>query len=106
MDFRESFYDAMFMVESPVLEFMMKAGNDHMAAQLPGEKYDKLREQLQPHNAVCCKRVIISDDYFPTIARDDVALEISAIQKITPNGIVSEGGKEHEFDLISLATGF
>ena len=44
MDFRESFSNAIFTVESPVHEFMMKAGNDHIAAQLPGEKYAKLRE--------------------------------------------------------------
>jgi cation diffusion facilitator CzcD-associated flavoprotein CzcO len=79
MDFQESFFDAIFTVESPVHEFMLKAGNDHMAAQLPGEKYAKLREQLQPHYAVGCKRVIISDDYYPTFTKENVELETSAI---------------------------
>jgi cation diffusion facilitator CzcD-associated flavoprotein CzcO len=108
MDFRESFFDVVFDTKSPVHEFMMGAARDHMLAQIPGddEKTVKLREDLTPHYAVGCKRVIISDDYFPTFTKENVALETSAIQAITPNGVVVEGGKEHEFDLLILATGF
>jgi len=106
MDFRESFFDVVFDVKSPVHDFMMSVSKNHMEAQLPGEKYAKLREQLQPHYAVGCKRVIITDDYFPTFTRPNVLLETTPIQEITSNGIKIEGGKEHEFDLLVLATGF
>ncbi|KAL2059946.1 hypothetical protein VTL71DRAFT_10101 [Oculimacula yallundae] len=106
MDFRESFFEVVFDTKSPVHEFMMTASKDHMAAQLPGEVNAKLREQLQPHYAVGCKRVIISDDYFPTFTKPNVQLETTTIQNITENGVSVEGGKEHEFDLLVLATGF
>ena len=106
MDFRESFFDVVFDVESPLHEYMMTVSKDHMAAQLPGEKYAELREKLQPHYAVGCKRVIITDDYFPTFTKENVVLETSTIKEVTRNGVVVEGEKEHEFDLIVLATGF
>ncbi|CZS94142.1 related to flavin-binding monooxygenase [Rhynchosporium agropyri] len=106
MDFRESFFEVVFDTESPVHELMMNMSRDHKEAQLPGEENSKLRDQLQPHYAVGCKRVIISDDYFPTFAKPTVTLETTAIQEITPKGVTVEGGKEHEFDLLVLATGF
>ncbi|KAF4626482.1 hypothetical protein G7Y89_g11676 [Cudoniella acicularis] len=42
----------------------------------------------------------------PTFARENVLLETAAIQKITPNGVIVDGEKEHEFDVLILATGF
>ncbi len=106
MDFRESFFDIIFDTKSPMHEFLMSASKDHMAAQLPGEKYADLREKLQPHYAIGCKRVIITDDYFPTFARPNVVLETEPIKEITPRGVRVESGQEHDFDLLVLATGF
>jgi len=106
MDFRESFFDVVFETKSPVHEFMMSASKDHLAAQLPGEKFAKLREQLQPHYAIGCKRVIITDDYFPTFTRPNVVLETTPIEEITEKGVKTQDGTEHEFDLLVLATGF
>jgi cation diffusion facilitator CzcD-associated flavoprotein CzcO len=106
MDYRESFFDVVFDVESPLHEFMMNASREHMATQLPGDKYAELREKLQPHYAVGCKRVIITDDYFPVFTKENVVLETSHIKEITPNGVIVEGDKEYEFDLLVLATGF
>jgi cation diffusion facilitator CzcD-associated flavoprotein CzcO len=106
MDFRESFFDVVFDTKSPLHEFMMTASKEHMAAQLPGEKYAELREKLQPHYAVGCKRVIITDDYFPTFTRENVTLETSPIKQITSAGVLVNGDKEHDFDLLVLATGF
>ena len=106
MDFRESFFDVVFNTKSPVHEFMMSVSKNHMAAQLPGDNHFKLREQLQPHYAVGCKRVIITDDYFPTFTRPNVTLETSPITKITAKGVSVESGQSHDFDFLVLATGF
>lgn len=106
MDFRESFFNVVFETKSPVHEFMMSASKDHLAVQLPGERYAKLREQLQPHYAIGCKRVIISDDYFPTFTRSNVSLETAAIEEITDKAVKVQAGGQHDFDLIILATGF
>lgn len=106
MDFRESFFDCVFTTESDVHQMLRDMANEHIATQLPGEKYAKLREQLQPHYAIGCKRVMMTDDYFPTFTRNNVFLETTKIDSITPNGVAVEGGKNHEFDLLVLATGF
>jgi cation diffusion facilitator CzcD-associated flavoprotein CzcO len=106
MDFREGFFDAIWSTESPVHDTLTKGCLEHMEKQLPGEKYKKLREQLTPKYAVGCKRVIISDDYYPTLAKENVFLETSPIHKITEKGVEVDGGEEHEFDLLVLATGF
>ena len=106
MDFRESWFDCVFTPDSAFNTMLMTAANTHKDNQLPGEKYAKLREQLQPHYAIGCKRVILSDDYYPSFTRDNVVLETSKIESITPKGVAVERGVEHEFDVLVLATGF
>lgn len=72
-----------------------------------------LWDKLTPKYNLGCKRIIISDDYFPALARDNVALETRPIDSIqgsqikvkTDNGEVVdtvEGG----YDLLVCATGF
>jgi cation diffusion facilitator CzcD-associated flavoprotein CzcO len=103
MDFRESFYDAVFDNKSPVAQFTEQMSKDHMHAQLPDRP--DLWEKLQPKYSVGCKRVIITDDYFPVFLQDNVKLETGHIDRITEKGIVTDGVEE-EYDLIVTATGF
>ena len=62
-------------------------------------------EKLTPNYAIGCKRVIISDDYFPVFNLPQVSLETGKIAKITEKGIEIDG-VETEYDLIVCATGF
>ncbi|KAL2429410.1 FAD-binding monooxygenase ktnD [Exophiala dermatitidis] len=103
MDFREGFFDAVFNHSSPTAQFIESQSIEHMHRQLPNRP--DLWEKLQPKYAVGCKRVIISDDYFPVFLRDNVKLETGKIEMITEKGIVTDGHEE-EYDLIILATGF
>jgi cation diffusion facilitator CzcD-associated flavoprotein CzcO len=65
-----------------------------------------LREVLTPDYPVGCKRILISDDYYPALARDNVEVVTSPIRRVTPHGIVTEDGRERPVDTIILATGF
>jgi cation diffusion facilitator CzcD-associated flavoprotein CzcO len=103
MDFRESFYDAVFDNASPTAQFLEQQSKDHMRAQLPDRP--DLWEKLQPKYSIGCKRVIITDDYLPVFLRDNVKLETGKIDKITSTGIVTDG-KQEDYDVIVLATGF
>ncbi|OCT44178.1 flavin-binding monooxygenase [Cladophialophora carrionii] len=103
MDYRESFHAAVFDNASATAQFMEQVSKDHMHAQLPDRP--DLWEKLQPQYSIGCKRVIISDDYFPVFLRDNVKLETGKIEKITATGIVTDG-KEEEYDVIVMATGF
>lgn len=65
-----------------------------------------LREKLTPSYRVGCKRTLVSDDWFPTFARDNVHLITEAIERITPGGIRTRDGREHAMDVLIYATGY
>lgn len=104
MEFREGFHDAIFDDESDFANLLRKWCKEMMETQLADKP--ELWEALTPNYAPGCKRIIISDDYYPTLARDNVDLETRHITKITEKGIEVEEGGEREYDFIVLATGF
>ena len=53
-----------------------------------------------------CKRVLISDDYYPALEQPNVELVTDAIAEVTPSGVVTADGSEHEVDAIIFGTGF
>ncbi|MEH3148223.1 MAG: NAD(P)/FAD-dependent oxidoreductase [Methylobacterium frigidaeris] len=65
-----------------------------------------LRARLTPRYRLGCKRVLVSDDYYPALTRPNVAVEAGAIRAITPRGVVTGDGVEHALDVIVFATGF
>ena len=65
-----------------------------------------LRAKLTPDYPVGCRRILISDDYFPALTRDHVSLETSSIECIDETGIVTADGTHHDLDVIVFATGF
>ena len=65
-----------------------------------------LREALTPDYSFGCKRPTFSNSYYPSFTRDDVTLETSSIERITPTGIRTDDGRETEVDVLVLATGF
>ncbi len=65
-----------------------------------------LREKLTPHFQFGCKRILVSDDYWASFERENVALVTEPIARIAPAGIETRDGALHELDAIVLATGF
>lgn len=65
-----------------------------------------LRRKLTPHYRIGCKRVLISNDYYPALQQPNVELVTDAIDVVTPRGIRTVDGVERELDAIVLATGF
>jgi cation diffusion facilitator CzcD-associated flavoprotein CzcO len=110
MDFRESFYDAVIDGSHPFANELRRQSKEMMQTQL-ADRPD-LWEKLTPKYNPGCKRVIISDDYYPTLALPNVALETRPIHRIGSNSVsvVGEDGQpdvvEADFDLLVCATGF
>ncbi|MEW6777750.1 MAG: NAD(P)/FAD-dependent oxidoreductase [Bdellovibrionota bacterium] len=69
-------------------------------------KDPELRRKLTPTYKVACKRTLVSDDWFPAFARENVHLITDRIEEITPKGIKTADGKEHELDVLIYATGY
>jgi cation diffusion facilitator CzcD-associated flavoprotein CzcO len=65
-----------------------------------------LREKLTPSYRLGCKRVLISNNFYPALSRDNVQLVTEGIRSIEPNGVRTEDGILHEIDVLITATGF
>jgi cation diffusion facilitator CzcD-associated flavoprotein CzcO len=65
-----------------------------------------VRDKLTPRYALGCKRPSFSNEYLATFNRENVHLETTAIEAITPGGIRTADGIEHPVDVLVLATGF
>jgi cation diffusion facilitator CzcD-associated flavoprotein CzcO len=80
-----------------------KMARAHLEAQVrdPG-----LRRQLTPTYSIGCKRILLSDDYYPAITRPNVDVITAGIDEVRAGSIVTHDGIEHEIDTIILGTGF
>lgn len=64
------------------------------------------REKLRPTVPYGCQRPLFSNHYFPVFNQPDVALVTEPIERITPAGVRTAGGADHELDVLVFATGF
>ncbi|GGM62451.1 flavin-containing monooxygenase [Microbacterium saperdae] len=80
-----------------------EAARSHLRSQVadPG-----LRESLMPRYPFGCKRVLLSDDFYPALASPAVTLEPSALAAIRGEELVAASGSIHRADLLVFATGF
>jgi cation diffusion facilitator CzcD-associated flavoprotein CzcO len=65
----------------------------------------ELRARCIPDYVMGCKRVVFSNDWYPTLARPDVDLITDTIVRIAPGGVVA-GGTQRPADVIIYGTGF
>ena len=65
-----------------------------------------LREKVTPRYAMGCKRILMSNDYYQALVRPNVDVITEGIERVTPRGVVTKDGVEHEVDAIICGTGF
>lgn len=65
-----------------------------------------LRKKLIPDYPIGCKRILLTRDWLPTLARPTAELVTDAVTEITPTGVRSADGKLREVDAIIWGTGF
>lgn len=65
-----------------------------------------LRAQLTPDYAFGCKRVLLSDEFYPAVASPAVTLVPSALAEVSGATLTAADGSRHEVDALVLATGF
>jgi cation diffusion facilitator CzcD-associated flavoprotein CzcO len=66
----------------------------------------KIRGALTPNYQLGCKRVLVSDDYYPTLNRSNVELVTERIAEVHEHSIVTQDGVKRPIDVLIYGTGF
>lgn len=98
---REAF--ALPMLRVRLAPIVRKLALAHIHKQV---KDPVLRAKLIPDYLPGCKRILISNDYFPALAQPNVDVLTDGIAEIRPHGVVDANGVEREVDTIIFGTGF
>lgn len=69
-------------------------------------KDPKLREAVTPDYAMGCKRILLSNDYYPALTRSNVDVLTSGVTEVKESSVVTGDGREYEVDAIIYGTGF
>ncbi|GGB29408.1 4-hydroxyacetophenone monooxygenase [Flexivirga endophytica] len=92
-----------FTKQPAALKAASKAALAHLRSSI---KDPKLRAKLTPDYTMGCKRVTMSNTYYPALASDHVTVETSPIQDADVTSLATEDGTTHELDVLVFATGF
>ncbi|MFI0239770.1 flavin-containing monooxygenase [Streptomyces sp. NPDC016845] len=65
-----------------------------------------LRAKLTPDYRIGCKRILLSNTYYPALARPNVDVVASGLSEIRGSTLVAADGTEAEADAIVFGTGF
>jgi cation diffusion facilitator CzcD-associated flavoprotein CzcO len=80
-----------------------KAARAHLRHHVPDPE---LRAKLTPDYAPGCKRILVSNDYLPSLSKPNVEVVCDGIREVRERSIVAADGTEREVDTIILGTGF
>ncbi|MCB0508913.1 MAG: NAD(P)/FAD-dependent oxidoreductase [Bacteroidetes bacterium] len=69
-------------------------------------KDKELRKKLTPTFNLGCKRVLLSNNYYPALAQENVDVVTEGIQEFTKDSVITNDGKSRKIDAIILGTGF
>ena len=75
----------------------------HLAREVPDPA---LRQKLTPTDPMGCKRILMSNDWYPALRLPQVEVVDDRIVEVRPRSVVTADGAEREVDTIVLGTGF
>jgi cation diffusion facilitator CzcD-associated flavoprotein CzcO len=75
----------------------------HMSRQISDPE---LRRTLLPDYRMGCKRVLVSNDYYPALNRPNVEVVTEGVAEVREHSVVATDGTEREVDAIIFGTGF
>lgn len=92
-----------FFVEPRINEWREKMALEHLAKHIPDPS---LRAKLTPDYRMGCKRVLLSNDWYATLARPNVEVIAGGVAEVRGDTVVGSDGSERAVDAIVLGTGF
>lgn len=66
----------------------------------------EMRPKLTPNFPIGCKRILVSNDWYPALQKPNVEVVTNGIKEIREHSIVTNDNVEHEVDCIIFGTGF
>ena len=87
----------------PVMRQIQRVAEWHLRRQVPDPE---LREKLRPSYRMGCKRILLSNDWYPALSQPNVELVTDAIAEVRERSIVTADGRERDVDTIIFGTGF
>jgi cation diffusion facilitator CzcD-associated flavoprotein CzcO len=86
---------------------MMKATEQLAKAHMRKAVKDPvLRAELTPDYTIGCKRILLSNDYYPALTRPNAEVVTSPLTQVRGSSVVTADGTEREVDAIIFGTGF
>ena len=92
-----------FLWDSALTRLGEAAGRRYLKRQV---RDPALRAKLTPNYGMGCKRVLLSDDYYRALSRDNVQVVTDGITRIEGDSVVTATGERQQLDALILATGF
>ncbi|GAC1372262.1 MAG: NAD(P)/FAD-dependent oxidoreductase [Ktedonobacteraceae bacterium] len=86
-----------------ILKKAIQIAQQHLHNQIPDPV---LRAKLTPGYTFGCKRILLSDDFYPALTRPNVEVVTEHIREVHAHSIITQDGREHEVDTIICGTGF
>jgi cation diffusion facilitator CzcD-associated flavoprotein CzcO len=86
-----------------VMKLVEVIAKRHLARQIDDAA---LRQKVTPDYTIGCKRILISNDYYPALARPNVDVITDGVAEVQADAIVTTAGARIEVDAILYGTGF
>jgi cation diffusion facilitator CzcD-associated flavoprotein CzcO len=105
---RAAIYWAREAIAIPILRvafapMLKRVGLMHLRRSVPDRE---LRRKLTPDYLPGCKRILVANDYLPSLAEPNVEVLCEGIAEVRGRTVVGTDGTEREVDTIILGTGF
>ena len=86
-----------------ILRVIQRVGTAHLWLTVRDRA---LRQALTPNYTLGCKRLLMSNSYYPSLTRPNVTVHPTAVARIAGNTVYGADGSAAEVDAIILGTGF
>ncbi len=92
-----------FVKRPGLLQGVQRIALRHLARSVPDPD---LRARLTPGYVLGCKRVLLSNDYYPALTQPNTELVAAGLGKVDGSTLTAQDGTARDADVIVFATGF
>jgi len=101
--FRNESQAIAFSINPKLMKLVKYVGQFHIRQHI---KDEKLRAVVTPDYLPGCKRILLSNDYYPALAQPNVEVLNSGVREVRAHSVITSDGREVPCDAIIYGTGF